>query len=256
MLTFLAAVACAANATPAELDAAWRGFSDSQQRHLRVALPAPTAADWLELANGNTVTHRSRTDHEAGNRVLAMRFIDQPPVSVWLAILDGKHAGLSVEYSEWTISATPTSKVLYQHLDLPFPIANRHWILEAHSNGELYTKSGMTAWERSWALDARGEAALASLPASVREAGASAIWTPKNRGGWLLLAVGWGTLAIYQLETDIGGWIPDDLVASYALSTLKTLVDRTAALADRVAVHYTTGHNAIYAPDGTPVPPY
>ena len=255
MLALVFSIVCGANPTAAELAAAWKDLADSGQRSPRYALPLPTAADWRQLADGAVITRRARTDEGGGNRVLAMRFIDQPPVMVWLAILDGRHADLPAEYSEWPLKVEPTAKTLYQHLDLPFPIADRHWIIAAQSNGELYTRSAKTAWERSWDLDPRGEAALADLPASVREAAGSSIWTPKNRGAWLLLAVGWGTLATYQLETDIGGWLPDDLVTAFALSTLKSLVDKTAALADREAVHYNAAHFPIYAPDGTPIVP-
>ncbi|MBI5511138.1 MAG: hypothetical protein HY903_20445 [Deltaproteobacteria bacterium] len=256
MLALLCSIVCATAPTAAELAAAWQDLVASGAARVQISLPSPTADDWRTLASGTTIARRFRAGEGAMNRVLAMRFIDQPPVSIWLAILDGKHAGLPPEYSEWQLGATPTSKTLYQHLDLPFPIADRHWILIANSNRELYRDSGRTAWERSWALDPRGAAALADLPADVRAKGEGAIWTPKNRGGWLLLAAGWGTLAVYQLETDIGGWVPDHLVAAWALSTLAKLVDKTTALADREVTHYVAGHAPLYTPDGVLIPRY
>jgi hypothetical protein len=250
-------ITLAANPGRAELKTAWQRFAESESRHLRVSLPTVTDADWTALAYGDTVTHRYRPVDSPIQRVLALRFIDQPPSSVWLAILDGDHAGLPPEITNWDFpGATGTAKVRYTRLDLPFPVSDRHWVIAARSNAELYQATDGAAWERSWDLDPRGETALQELPKSLQAAGEDAVWTPRNRGGWLLLTVSWGTLAVYQLETDIGGWIPDGLVARYAESMLNTLVGKTATLADREAVHYTTGHQPIEAPDGTVVPPF
>jgi len=168
--------------------------------------------------------------------------------------MDGNHAGVEEKITVWPFpGATQTTTTLYQHLHLPFPIADRHWVIRIGSNTRLYEESKHQAWERSWELDPRGPAVLAELPSSMREAASGAIWTPQVKGGWLLVAVGWGTLAFYQLDTDIGGWIPEGLVGRYAESTLKSLFAKTGTLADRAAAHYSAGHFPIYAPDGVAI---
>jgi hypothetical protein len=257
MLALMAAVSLAVTPSATEMLGAWQQFAKRAAGHLCIPLPEVPEADWQALSRGEILTRRFRPADSPIHRVLAMRFIDQAPASMWLAILDGRHADLPKEITNWEFpGATGVEKELYTRLDLPFPLSNRHWILIARSNADLYRATAAAAWERCWDLDPRGEAALSLLPKALQEAGADAVFTPHNHGGWLLLSVGWGTLAVYQLDTDIGGLIPDDLVTRYAVWMLNTLVDKTAKLADRAATHYNAGHKPICAPDGTAIPPY
>ncbi len=257
MLGIITAAAVAGNPTAKELDAVWQKYCGAATQHTQVPLPLTTESDWERLAKGETVTRRFRVPGTPADRVLAMRYIDQAPASIWVAILDGEHGSLSSDLVEWELpGATPTSKVLYQHLDLPFPVDNRHWIIHAVSNGPLYRATGRTAWERGWQLDPGGESSLARLPAALQARGDGAIWTPANSGAWLLLSVGWGTLAVYQLETNIGGWLPEDLVTRFVLSSLTDLIETTEKLADRTPSHYRSGHDPIYRPDGSVIEPY
>lgn len=257
LLGFITAATVAANPTAKELNAVWKKYCAAAPQFSQIPVPKTTESDWALLTKGEIVTRRFRVPDTPVDRVLAMHYIDQPPASIWVAILDGEHGSLSSDLYEWEFpGATPISKVLYQHLDLPFPIDNRHWIIHAASNRALFRATHGTAWERGWRLDPGGESSLARIPSELQANGDDAIWTPANSGAWLLLSVGWGTLAVYQLETNIGGWLPDDWVTSFALSSLTDLIETTEKLADRIPSHYRSGHDPVCRPDGSVIDPY
>ena len=75
-----------------------------------------------------------------------------------------------------------------------------------------------------------------------------------NEGGWTLVPAAGGVIVVYQVRTDIGGNIPDELVLHYALSTLDELIEHVGELAARAPSHYRAGHYDIVRPDGARVP--
>ena len=152
----------------------------------------------------------------------------------------------------------PGHKVLYQHLDLPFPFSDRHWVIIIENTAGLHAATGGAVWERVWDLDPRGQAALSEVPAALQaelgEGFTEAIVTPVNAGGWYFLPTEGGVLTIYQVRTVIGGNIPDELVVRYALSTLDELIEHVAELAERAPSHYGAAHYPIVRPDGSAIP--
>jgi hypothetical protein len=210
------------------------------------------------VAKGKVVKRRIRGEIGVSgatvDRVIGLALVPQPVDQVWIGILDDVHASLVEGLTERQLpGTTPSKKVLYQALDLPFPFNDRHWILVITSNAALH--SGTGAWERTWSLDPRGLAGLADVDPKIRLSPDDAVWTPENDGGWLLVPVpGHGTLVVYQARTDIGGVIPDELVTRYAMSQLDEMVAQTEALAERAPAHYVAHHYVIYGPDGLAMP--
>ena len=186
--------------------------------------------------------------------MIGVAYVPHPVQQVWIGVLDDKHASLVSGLTERQLpGTTPSLKVLYQALDLPFPFSDRHWVLEISSNPELLQRTG--AWERTWSLDPRATGALVDVPSGVRLDPGEAVWTPENDGGWLLVPMGdSGTLVVYQARTDIGGMIPDDLVTRYAIARLDEMMAQTTALAERAPRHYVGPHEPIHGPDAIPLP--
>lgn len=242
----------------AELAAHWSVFQGSAAGVATLALPGFSTREWETVASGGVVKRRIRGEVGVSgatvDRVVGLALVSEPVEQVWIGVIDDVHASLVEGLTERQLpGTTPSRKVLYQALDLPFPFSDRHWVLQIESNAVLYASTG--AWERSWSLDPRGTAALVDVDASVRLPLDDAVWTPENDGGWLMVPVsGHGTLVVYQARTDIGGVIPDDLVTRYALARLDEMVAQTAALAERATSHYVGNHYVIYGPDTVPVP--
>lgn len=203
------------------------------------------AADFTRLSAGQSSRHREPT--EGADRVVGALWTEIGRDALWIAILDDQHFDLVHGLVEEQLPGTgPLRKLLYQRLDLPWPLADRQWVIDIQSNTALAAASGGAAWERAWTL---------ANPALARSPDPDAVWTTVNEGGWLLLPVAGGTLMIYQVRTDVGGAVPDAASAEWAWSTLDELLQTTVRRAAGLASHYTAQHAPIYRPDGSRVPP-
>ncbi len=222
-------------------------------------VPPVTDADLARVAAGQVARRRvDQPPHARGgvDLVLGVGWVPDPPEAVWIGALDDAHSGLVEDLVEVQLpGTTPTRKILYQRVDLPFPITDRHWVIDIRSTADLFRVSGGRAWERTWTLDPRGQAALASLPARAQPRD-EATWTPVNEGTWLLLEAEGGTLVVYRVRTDIGGLIPADLVARWSVRKMVEFIEGMHRLAAGVPTHYVGDHPRFLRPDGTPIEPY
>ena len=213
----------------------------------------PRSAGQLEAIAGGGVA-KLRVREEGADRAVGLTWMPHPPDAIWLAIQDDKHSTMVKGLSELQLDGTrPGFKVLYQHLDLPFPFNDRHWVLHLWNNEALFSAG---PWERIWALDPRVEGALVDLPADWRERHEGALWTPVNEGGWWLFPGEGGTLVVYQVRTSIGGAVPEELVLRYAMSTLDEMMAHIDGRAAEIPGHYDAAHFSILRPDGAPIPPW
>jgi hypothetical protein len=251
--------AAAASPDPAALGAAWAEVEPSLRAKGRLSVPSFTEADWAKIAKGE-ILKRRLPSAGAIDAALGVGFLPYGIDAVWVGILDDVHDDLVEGLSEtWLPGTTPHSKRLYQHLDLPAPFDDRHWAIRVQNTQALHAATAGKAWERVWAIDPAGQGALNELPSSFLTAPDApnpneALWTPVNEGGWTLVPAQGGVIVVYQVRTDIGGNIPDELVLQYALSTLDELIEHVGELAARAPSHYRLGHYDIVRPDGARVP--
>ena len=239
--------------TPQQLASAWRSALERHGSYLSRQWSSLDADGWRAVAAGEI--GKRRIDTPGGHDgIFVIGFIDQPMWAVWIGVLDGKHGSLVSDMVEALLPGTnETEKVLYQHLVLPFPLSDRHWVIRVRNNRPLYEASQGKLCERSWDLDHRGTGALADLPAELNKDLDDIIWTPVNDGGWLLVSVGDATLVAYTIRADIGGLIPRVLVTSLAMLKMDEMLEEVGRRADRVPFHYTGDHYLVYRPDGTAI---
>jgi hypothetical protein len=250
MPLLLASIAIAVP-VPAELAAAWQTFDREARSASSVPALRPTAGDWRAVAAGEIITYTLPARDELTPHMAALGYIDQPIESVWLAVVDAQHLReLPGVLQHELPGSTRTHRILYQHLDLPLPFTDRHWLIHVRSNGRLHTVSNGSAWERAWRLDDEGEGALKRLSPELRERGEGAIFTPVNEGGWLMVRAGFGTLIVYHLRTHIGGYIPPALVESFARSRFDDLIETVAEVCAELPRHYRGAHAPIFGPAG------
>lgn len=208
-------------------------------RHADMPLPVPPADGLEALAEGRVVDLRERqplasSDGESADRirVVGYRLIERPRLLVWLAALDlgTEHTDRITEHLVAVDAAG--GSVWYQHLRLPWPLRDRHWVIRNYKAVELTAASDGMIWEHAWRLEEAGDELAADLLQAGRVDGLDertqdrAIYLPVNRGGWAMLAVGpRSTLVAAHVITVLGGWIPDGLVARLTSRQLERMLD-------------------------------
>lgn len=229
-------------------------------------LPSLSSEQIERLADGKAV-HLIERDPRPGSpgetvdRVVGMRVIPLPREQVWIAALDPDvpisdlfhDVRLDEDgkgYSRWWV-----------YLDLPWPLADRHWVADLWKNRDLSASAGGYVWEHRWDLAADGEAmaedyvkagGVPDIQASDLEA---AIYLPVNRGGLVAAQLDEGhTLLIYNLSTVVGGFIPDRVVRAFSRQEVGRFLRDVELRAAEVLAHYTDDHERVFDGDGMPIP--
>lgn len=230
--------------TAAELSAAWSAHERAVEVSARMPPGALDASVWRTVAAGSV----ARTQSERGVRGVGV--VGESVQAVWLAITDDAPVDVVSGLTQVALAgAWASDKLLYQRLDLPWPFADRHWVLRSASNRAL---AAAGVWERAWESaperlpEARGRTDAAAFDA--------ALTVPVNRGSWLLLPLdAQDTLAIYQAQVQLGGSLPEGAADQYAAATLSELFASTLRDARSMHRRYRTGCTQ---PDaaGAPIP--
>lgn len=195
-------------------------------------------------------------------RVVGYALYDIPRPQVWAATTD-PHAGYSggILHEDRIVQDDAGTSVWYQHLKLPWPVQNRHWLIRIKKNRELAAQSDGRIWEQAWNLDEKGES---FIPEFIRtghiqsvslEDAQKAIYTPVNHGGWILITMPQNcTLLMYHVTSVIGGSIPDSFVSEWAMLTLDDLLKKVGEFSRTMPQHYVEGHDAVPGADGVTIP--
>ncbi|RME26912.1 MAG: hypothetical protein D6798_05705 [Deltaproteobacteria bacterium] len=223
----------------------------AQRAHLPVAL---SESDLDAIAAGDVARRRQRLD--STDRAIGATWSDIDRDALWIAILDDTCDTLVDGLTERHLpGSTARRKLLYQHVDAPWPFADRQWVIDIRNNAALAAASGGRVWERTWTLAADGPSLAATL-GDPRWPDPDAIWTPRNEGGWLLVDAAGGTLVIYHARVDVGGAIPDGLATTWTLGTLRGMLRHVVDRAAQIPTHYDAHHRPLQRVDGTTIPPW
>jgi hypothetical protein len=227
------------------LKSAWNEALPAMRAGARIPVTLPDSA-FATLAQGGVA--RVREDLAGADRVLGAVWTDAPRDALWIAILDDQHFTMvNGLYEEELPGTGALRKLLYQRLDLPWPLQDRQWVIDIRSNAELWARSGGAIWERAWTL---------ADPALEVSASPDAVWSTTNEGGWLLVDAAGGTLAVYHVRAEIGGNVPDEASTQWAWSKLDELMRGTVTRArTQIPGHYDAAHDRIARPDGSVIPP-
>jgi hypothetical protein len=202
--------------------------------------------DFIAMADGKIAKRRIR---ESGpDRAMGAMWVPIDRNHIWIAILDDTHDNLLSTLTETRLGPSENGhKLLYQHLDLPWPVHNRQLVVEIQNNAAIAAATTGGLWERSWDL---AEPSLMSKPDP------DAVWIPLATGSWLLFPVKTGTVVVYHARSTIGGRIPDEMVTRWAMATLDELMDHIADRARTIEEHYTGDHEVLLGGDNLPIQPF
>ncbi len=237
----------------------------------RFPLPELDAEQMAKLLGGEVVRFREKwvlsregeDDEQTRQRVLAFRLVGAPRQEAWLSALDG-HFPLNDALTEVRLEEKGRgASTWYQFMDLPWPVANRHWIIHLAKSVDVCEATGGRSWEQTWRLEPMGEALAREYDRQGRlkpmksDNVRGARYLDANDGAWAMFALRDDlSLVAYNLTIVLGGWIPEGLAARFAQRALEDLLDRVAANTAKVPGHYVAGHDPIHAGDGTAIPFY
>ena len=217
----------------------------------RFPLPPLSDSDLRRLVEGQVVKIRHRPDDpDAPQRVVGLLVTPEARDAVWIAIRDS-HFSHADDLLEVQLSPAGEDPVVwYQHLDAPFPFADRHWVIDVSDTLELARATDGRAWEHWWDLTENGEAVAKAAVGKGRVEGMDAasiedaIYTPVNHGAWGVMALpSGGTVLAYHVTSVVGGAIPEKMIADYILLTLRRVLRSVEKKArEQVPGHYTDDH--------------
>lgn len=251
-------VPAALAATPAEIEAVLTRF------HSVAVMPlAPlTTAQLAALASGEVVTHLEKRPG-GHHRAVGIAICDTPQAAMWLATQDPHFTG-GDDAIEANIEKAPHRGVWYGMLDVPKPFSDRHWVIESWDEVQLAAKTRGVVWEHPWRLRpgdthrVRDHVARGSIPGLTLEMFDAAIETPLNEGALVFLALSdTESLFAYHVTTDVGGAVPERMVAGFVRRTMTTHIEHLQERArDVIPSHYRGDHEPVLGFDGQVVPLY
>jgi len=158
------------------LQAAWQSVAGAVSGSARFPV-TPRPSDLATVAAGGVA--RRRLADPKGDRAMGIGWSPYGQAALWVGIIDDQHFTLVKGLREQQLPGTTlTRKLLFQHLDLPWPLSDRQWVIELRNNEPLWRSTGGAAWERYWTL---ADAGLATDP------NPEGVWLPACEGAWLLV---------------------------------------------------------------------
>lgn len=256
MLALLLPAALAA--TPAEIESLLQRF-----RGAAVMPLAPlSAAQHGELAGGQIVTLLERRS-DGHHRAVGIAVCPVPKEAMWLATQDPHFTGGDGSI-EAEVSTAPHKGTWYGMLDVPKPFSDRHWVIDVWDEVGTARETGDVIWEHPWRLRRGGTGLVreqvqrGEIAGLTPEMYAEAIETPLNEGALVFLALSeTESLFAYHVTTDVGGAVPERMVAGFVRRTMTEHIENLRRRAtDVIPGHYRGSHAPVrMLGDGT-VPLY
>lgn len=193
--------------------------------------------------------------------IWGLKIVEAPRLLVWSTVM-GAASEPHVRLTRAYLSRLPMgSYVRYQHINLPWPVRDRHWVILCEKNLDLAKSSNGITWQHRWALQDDGPQMLLDGYAQGRIEGLSkedldkSVYLPANRGAWTVADLGNGrSLVIGYFDAALGGLLPKILVRRYSKHQMRVGLKHIEELAARVHLDY-DGEPKIHDGIGQPILP-
>src|SRR5436190_3267796 len=137
---------------------------DEYARSATYKFPMPTANERARLVEGKILKQRLKDDE--GDLAIGMFVSDEPLRDLWLGSLDPDFDIVKNLHSYIFPPPPGATTRWYGLVDLPFPFADRHFLITTVVNKAIAATSGGRIWERAWHLEPDGVATMAPLVAA------------------------------------------------------------------------------------------
>ncbi len=223
----------------------------SYSEHGDVPVPDLSGKELGKLAEGIPVVKVSlgeRTvvdDSVTRMGVVGIRVVNAPRLLVWLTAM-GVASEPDVRLIRATLSRDPDgSYTRYQHVNLPWPVRDRHWAIYCEKNVEVASSSGGRYWEHRWSLIGNGEDLLRQAFEDGRISGLTerqmnkSIYLPSNRGAWVLSELSPDkTLVVAFFDGSLGGLFPNSVVRQFTKLHLREGLNLVSELSMHAYLEY------------------
>ncbi len=215
------------------------------------ALP-PLSPDELDLLRSGepVIKVPEATEEDAGDDIsefglFGLKIVDAPRLLVWSTVM-GAASDPPARLTRAYFSRLPQGAyVRYQHVNLPWPIKDRHWVILCEKNLELADSSNGRIWQHRWTLHNDGPQLLLDAHADGLITGLSrqdldnSVYIPANRGAWTLADLGGDkTLVIGYFDAALGGLLPKMLVRSFTRRQMRAGMILIQDLTNEVHLEY------------------
>ena len=210
--------------------------------HATYPIPTLSEAQVQRLLEGKLVRIREGSkDKSQPQRGIGLKIIQQPRNQLWVGAVDD-HMSSKAAASELELPRAGPGSRWYQRLWLPWPFAQRHWVIDVNDTHTLARETSGRAWEHYWSLTPNGESLATALIASGAVDGVSSkdaegfVYTPVNKGAYFgIVLENNRTLWGFHATTVVGGNISDRLIADFTMMQLKGLFKTTSSVVKRPA---------------------
>lgn len=264
-------LAVSAGAAPGTTEHTVPALLDLYSRHSAFGLPAISSAEIAALESGDAIVKVSGapappgsattagtdtdtdtdTDNDNDNDeivavgVYGLQVVAAPRLLIWLTVMGGNDERDERLTTAMLSRGDAGSYLRYQHINLPWPVRDRHWVIYCEKNPQIALDSDGVIWEHRWSLAENGGSLLNAAFAQGRIAGLSvddlseSIYLPENQGAWAMLPLDANrTLVIAYLDADLGGRFPAAVVRRFTRSNLKAGLASLRDLSSRVHLNY------------------
>ena len=230
--------------------------------------PPALSTDELDLllAGEAVIKVPVETEGDAGDEIsefgiFGLKIMEAPRLLVWSTVM-GAASDPPARLTRAYLSRLPQGAYIrYQHVNLPWPVRDRHWVVLCEKNLDLADSSNGLIWQHRWTLHKDGPQLLLDAHAHGRIEGLSlkdleeSIYLPANRGAWTLADLGGGrTLIIGYFDATFGGLLPKILVRTFTRRQMRAGLKLIQDLANRVHLEY-DGETQIHDGYGQPIMP-
>ena len=232
-------------------------------QHATYSIPTLTDEQLQRLQEGKLVRIRITPKAEGENyRGIGLKIIEQPRAQLWAGAVD-PHMASKGTASEVEIPRSGHGSRWYQRLWLPWPFAQRHWVIDVDDSHGLAQATNGLAWEHYWDLSANGPQLAEQLIAAGKVEGVTSkaasgyVYTPVNKGAYFAVVLSetrtlWG----FHASTVVGGNISDRLISDFSMMQLKGIFQDIEERGLKTVKHYDGAHVPIIGGDGQPIPSY
>ena len=228
-----------------------------------IPVPALSEADLAALIDGEPVVHMASASPSGAVSkfgVVGVHVIDAPKLLVWLTAM-GVASEPDVRLTRAMLTEPEAgSYVRYQHVNLPWPVRDRHWVIRCEKDVSLAEASDGAFWKHRWSLVEQGESLLPPAIEDGRISGLSlrrmerSIYLPANKGAWVASAINDDqTLVVAYFDGSLGGLFPDSMVRRFAMVHLREGLKLVGELSATAHLEYRDSR-IIFDGFGEPIP--